>query len=172
VRDWNRLALVVLLLALVAHSGCVQFAARRPRPEPLRLAEVSGVGDPARRASVRLVVSGLDYDVEGSPARALSSYERAIQVDATNPYAYLAIARHRIAYGEPSSALALLDQAESLLGSRDEISPRVAVHLTGLRGWALYEEGDVESGAELLVEASRQAPGTWGDGRLSAQELR
>jgi tetratricopeptide (TPR) repeat protein len=164
-------------LALVAGSlACVQSPARIPPPalrvEPLRLTEVAAVGDPARRASMRLLLAGLDHDIEKRHGSALGSYERALQVDPTNPYAYLAIARYRVEYGDPEGALAFLGQAESLFRSRGEISPRVAVNLQGLRGQALEDSGDVARGVALVAEASQQAPSVWSDGRLSAKELR
>jgi hypothetical protein len=175
-----RLPAVAIALAIVMLVGCVQAPARRPparRPEPVRLSELSSVGDPARRASMRLLVTGLDYDIDESPVRALGTYERAIQVDPTNPYSYLAIARHRIEFDDPEGALAYLDQAESLLRATGDVSPRVSVHVVGLRGRALYNRGDMgqgdkEQGARMLTAASKQAPGTWSDGYLSARELR
>jgi tetratricopeptide (TPR) repeat protein len=171
-----RFALVGATLASIAMlAACVAPPARRSpvhKLEPIRLSELASVGDPARRASNRLLVTALDYDIDSSPTRALGTYQRALQVDPTNPYAYLAIARHRIEYDDPEGALALLDQAESLLRSSGDVSPRVSVHVTGLRGRALYNYGEAERGARLLTAASKQAPGTWSDGYLSARELR
>lgn len=171
-----RIVLVLAMLAVVAALAACQASARRPpparRPDPMRLSELTSVGDPARRASMRLLLTGLDYDIDESPIRALGTYQRAIQVDPTNGYAYLAIARHRLEYDDPEGALALLEQAESLLRAGGGGSPRVLVHVTGLRGRALYNQGEAERGARLLTAASKQAPGTWSDGYLSARELR
>lgn len=160
---------------LAIASGCIAPPARRPPPlriEPIRLIEVAHVGDPARRASIRLVISGVDHDIDGDPMRAVGSYERALQVDPTNPYAWLALARHAVQRGNPEGALEYLEQAESFFRGEREFSPRAGVHLIGLRGWALYEGGAVEEGSALLAQASADAPETWGDGRLSALELR
>jgi len=167
---------LVVCALFVLTSGCVQAPARRPPPpertRPIRLTEVTDVGDPARRASNRLVVVGLDSDIANDPMRAVGSYERALQVDPTNPYAWLAMARHHAETGDPDDALSFLEQADSLFRAHGEISPRVAVHLIGLRGQALYERGDVDEGSTLLADAWAEAPDTWGDGRLSARELR
>ena len=166
--------LALAMAAVASLAACVASAPRPParRPPPMRLSEMSSVGDPARRASMRLLVVGLDYDIDQSPVRALGSYERAIQVDPTNPYAYLAIARHRVEHDDPEGALAFLDQAESLLHAGGDVSPRVSVHVVGLRGRALYDRGDAHRGSVLLTAASEQAPETWSDGQLSARELR
>ena len=108
-------------------------------------------------------------DRRGSRAR---SYERALQVDANNPFAYLALARQAVEGGDGASALEYLDQAELLLGAEDLRSPRVEPHLAGLRGAALRAQGDARGASELLAHASELAPSVWDDGQLSAEELR
>jgi hypothetical protein len=46
------------------------------------------------------------------------------------------------------------------------------VHCDGLRGAALALEGNRSEARALLDSAARSAPGVWGDGELSASELR
>jgi tetratricopeptide (TPR) repeat protein len=128
-------------------------------------------GDATRRASLRLVLQGLDEDLVGRTEAARSSYERAIQIDSTNPYAYLALARHEVDNARWDRALEALDQAELLFGA--EGAPGVEAHLAGLRGAAQLGNGyGDEHGGELLDRAGQIAPEVWGDGRLSAEELR
>jgi tetratricopeptide (TPR) repeat protein len=160
--------------AALALAGCAGF---RPRfatitAEPLRLHEIAGEGDAARRASQRLVLQGLTYDAGGRARLARTSYERALQVDANNPFAYLALARQSVESGDGGSALEYLDQAELLLAAEDLRSPRVEPHLAGLRGAALRSRGDARSASDLLARASDLAPSVWDDGALSADELR
>jgi len=138
--------------------------------QPLHLSELTGEGDPIRRASLRLCVNGLDADEAGRPQTARSLYERAIQIDPTNPYAYLALARHEVERGDPERALEYVAQAETLLASEEALSPRVEPHLDGLRGAALEASG--RDGSEPLAHARRASPQVWDDGRLSAGELR
>ena len=157
---------------LLVLGGCELPAQRRAHMEPLRMSELVDVGDPARRASQRLVVVGLEADEGGDSGRARGSYERAIQVDATNPYAYLALARHEAERGDPSSALSSLSQADALLRAQGGSTPRVEPHLYGLRGQIYYASGRFEEGAPLLEEARSRAPSVWSDGRLTAGELR
>jgi tetratricopeptide (TPR) repeat protein len=140
--------------------------------QPLRMSELVTEGDAARRASQRLIVEGLDADTLGDQARARASYERAIQVDATNPYVYLAIARHHVDGARPEQALRFLDRATTLLEMQGEDSPRIQVHLIGLRGEALYASGNIDDGVDLLEQAREMAPEVWGDGRLAPEELR
>jgi tetratricopeptide (TPR) repeat protein len=142
------------------------------RVEPLRMTELLEEGDAARRASQRLIVEGLDADTLGERARAKASYERAIQVDATNPYAYLVIARHQIDGVRPEQALPFLDQARTLLEIHGEYVPQIQVHLIGLRGEALYSVGRVDEGIGYLERACKMAPEVWCDGRLAPEELR
>ncbi len=138
-------------------------------PAPVRLSEVADDGDARRRASVRLVLEGLDDEASGRVVGAASQYERALQVDASNPWAYLALARHWVEQGEPDRALAFLDQCEAQLDPADSL--RVEAHLAGLRGAALRER-DPSASQAWLAQAARLAPETWGDGWLDAQELR
>lgn len=163
-------ALLVGALALLLALGCASRFSPMGGEEPLRLSELDGGGDPARRASLRLCVEGLDAEVAGRSSSAPVYYERAIQVDPTNPYAYLALARHRLQMGDPDEALGYLDRAQQLLDSEQARSPRVDVHLAGLRGASLEASG--RDGAVHLSYARRTSPSVWADGRLSAAELR
>jgi hypothetical protein len=160
----------VMLILTGSLIGCASLG-RRP-PEPFRVSEVVEQGDAARRASVRLVLEGLDADERGAVSRALGDYDRAIQVDPSNPYAFLAVARHHVDGTEPTQALPFLDKADALLRSQDGPSPRVEVHLIGLRGEVSYLTGDVDTGVRLLEQAREMAPQVWRDGHLSAAELR
>jgi len=140
--------------------------------QPVRISELVEEGDAARRASQRLIVEGLEADTLGEQARARASYERAIQVDATNPYAYLAIARHHVDGARPEQALPFLDKATTLFEMQGEDSSRVRVHVIGLRGEALYASGRIDEGVDYLEQARQMAPEVWGDGRLAPEELR
>ena len=164
--------LAALVCVVLAASCSLPF--RRPvsdRVSPLRISEVVEIGDPARRASLRLVLKGLEADELQQPQRALGSYEEALRVDPTNPYAYLAIARHHAEGEDPEWALSFLDKADALLRAERLLDDRVEPHLIGLRGQALYTSGQLASGLPHLERAWELAPDVWGDGRLSAAEL-
>lgn len=163
---WLRF-LGALVLGLLATS--CQTAAPRPLPgEPLHLSRVAGAGDAARRASMRLVLAGLDADAAGRSAEASSRYERALQVDATNPYAWLALARQEVFEGDPDRGLDHLDKAEALLAGE----PDAAAHIAGIRGAGLLAVGQPALAAPFLREARELAPPIWADGKLDARELR
>ena len=129
-------------------------------------------GDPARRASNRLVVDGLDADAAGATDRARSRYQRAVQIDASNPFAQLALARHCVETGDPAQAIAHLDHAELLFESDLELRRSFETHVAGLRGLAERELDPPNGGVVLLEEARRASPQIWGDAWLSAHELR
>ena len=76
--------------------GCVGMGSLAGSDPSLRLTDLGAFGDPARRASMRLCIEGLYLDEQGRDSAALSQYQRAIQVDSTNPYAYLSLAQHEI----------------------------------------------------------------------------
>jgi tetratricopeptide (TPR) repeat protein len=168
---WVAAALVVIA------SGCVGPGGGRVETvTPIRVSDAVGLGDPARRASTRLVVQGLEADAAHAYERARGSYERAIQVDATNPYAYLALARHYVDLeaADPRDAersLLLIDQAAALFEAEDMREPRVGVHLMGLRGRAMRTTGQEEDAALYLDRARALSPAIWGDEYLSAEEL-
>lgn len=159
-------SLVIAAVAIVL--GC----ASPPRTPVPRISEVAGSGDDQFRASQRLVMDGLDADERGDTAYARSRYERALQIDASNPWVYLALARHYVETGDAGHALAHLDRAEALLDAQPNASPGARVHCDGLRGAALALEGNRSEASALLDSAARNAPGVWGDGELSASELR
>jgi tetratricopeptide (TPR) repeat protein len=160
------------MLGVAFTHGCVALGPGGPAgEEPLRISEVAGEGDVTRRASTRLVLTGLASDAELKHRLALSQYERAIQIDPTNPFAYLALARHYADRSDPGRTLEYLDQAEILLESQELKSPRVEPHLSGLRGSALLADGRSMEANPLLERAEALAPSVWGDARLSPEEL-
>jgi len=168
---------LVLAWLLAGLAGCALLPmgrepVRGETVEPVRISSLVSQGDPARRASLRLVVEGLEADGRGTPERAQGSYERALQVDPTNPYAYLAVARHYAEGSDPQWALSFLDQAAALFEAQGELSPGVDVHLLGLRGQVLYADGEIEQGLQYLEQAWELAPEVWADGQLTADELR
>ena len=137
------------------------------------VSELAAEGDDQLRASQRLVLEGLDADERGDVERARSRYERALQIDASNPWVYLALARHYVEAGEPGRALSHLDRAEALLDAQGSgAAPGARIHCDGLRGAALALEGDRSNAQPLLDSAARSAPDVWGDGVLTASELR
>jgi hypothetical protein len=161
---------VPLLLTLITACAGSGMRATSVSGGALRISEIAGSGDHLRRASTRVILEGL---AAGSPERALTHYQRAIQLDATNPYAYLVLASHEIQWGDPERGEQSLRQAELLLQSEELDSPRVSPHLVGLRGRArIRSAGDESGGKSLLKDARRLAPNVWGDGWLSAAELR
>ncbi|MFO0689456.1 MAG: tetratricopeptide repeat protein [Myxococcota bacterium] len=142
-------------------------------PEPPLTARASlGRYDARRDASLRLVITGLEADSLGEGARALASYQRAVRLDATNPIAFLALARHHVAAGNPEEASAFLDQARALFDAEGERGSAVDVWGIGLRAWIDRAEGrDAE--ADSRFEAARQlSPEIWHDELLSADELK
>lgn len=167
-----RVRLPALLAAGAALlAGCAaRLGLPRGAAAPLRISEATLEGDATRRASLRLVLQGLDLDGAGRADAARSSYERAIQIDSTNPYAYLALARHEVESERWTRALEALDQSELLFGA--DAAPGVEAHLAGLRGAARRGKGYGGAAEALFEEAVRLAPEVWADGRLTAEELR
>lgn len=158
----------VLLLILCA---CAPLRGPDATPSGLRLSELAGEGDAERRTSLDLVLQGLGEDASGRPAAALAEYQSALRVDPTNPWVYLALARHHVDGTQPERALPFLDQARALVEAQGSDSPRVEAHLLGLRGAALVASGRPVEGLPLLEEARALAPDVWADGHLSAHEL-
>ena len=98
--------------------------------------------------------------------------QRAVRLDATNPIAFLALARHHVATGNPEDASAFLDQARALFESEGELGSSVDVWGVGLRAWIDRAQGR-EDEADSRFDAARElSPEIWRDELLSADELR
>jgi len=159
------------LCAIGLAGGCALAPTRAPQPA-MHIRDVAHDGDETRRASQQLVLEGLRADSAHEPERARSLYQRALQVDSGNPYAYLALARQSAEEDEPELVLQYVDRAEDLLSADGDHSPGAEVHLEGLRGLALAQTGETVQARELLERAAQSAPDVWGDGHLDADELR
>ena len=170
----HRVAAVIAALVLLGQLGCALPGTGRFGREvrPARVSDGLGDGDAEREASLRLVIQGLEADAMGRPRRARGSYERAVRIDPTNPYAYLALARHQAEGVEPDEALAFLDQAAALFDDEGLRSPGVLVHELGLRGQVYLATGRHDEGMLLLERAREMSPSVWSDGQLSADDLR
>ena len=141
-------------------------------PEPsFHLSELIRKGDARRQASTGLVLTGLDFDQNGRPDRAAAQYQLAIQLDPSNPLAYLAFARHFCDNSNPLQSLSYLDKLENLQPIH-QLPHGVRAHVAGIRGWALLEDGNLERAIPYLRQARSLAPSTWADARLSPEELR
>ncbi len=158
---------LVPILVLASATGCVTPLA--PRVPAFGISDVAAEGDATRRASTRLVLRGIDADAAGDAARARATYQRALQVDATNPYAFLALARFEVEAGDAERAASMLDQAQALL--RVEQAPEGALlHVRGLRG--VLEARRTGGRSAALSDVGAASPEVWADGRLDARELR
>ena len=143
-----------------------------PPPPPLTVTRALGGYDSARDASLRLVIEGLDDDQRGQPSRALGKYQRAIRVDPTNPFAFLALSRHHLEGASTDEASAFLDQARALFETQGRLGPAVDVWGLGLRAGIDRARGRDARADALFLEARQLSPSIWGDERLSAAELR
>ena len=169
------LALLAIAVWCMAWLGCAGLAGTSARLEevtPLTASAALGQADARRDASLRLVMAGLDEDEQGRPDRALASYQRAVRVDATNPFAYLALARHHLEAGSLSEASAFLDQARARFEAEGLLGPEVDVWGIGLRAGIDRAEGREDLAAPRFEAARALSPGIWRDERLSAAELR
>jgi tetratricopeptide (TPR) repeat protein len=172
----NALRFVVTLSLVASLAACV--AGQRfvptfePDVAPLTASAALGRYDSARDASLRLVIAGLDEDTAGRPSRALASYQRAIRVDPTNPFAFLALARHHLEGDSLDEAGAFLDQARSLFEAQQSLGDSVDVWGLGLRAGIDRARGRHDRSDQLFDRARQLSPEIWGDERLSAAELR
>ncbi len=172
-RTWLRSSIWVLLVVwLVGCSGRGLSGAFRDVDQPLTTSRALGQGDATRDASLRLVIAGLDDDEAGRPSRALASYQRAVRVDPTNPFAYLALARHHLEYHSGEEASAFLEQARSRFEMEGQLGPAVDVWGIGLRAWIDRSRGRDAIADSRFETARTLSPEIWEDEQLSAGELR
>jgi len=141
---------LVAWIGIACVVGCASQSGA-PRGRALRVSECGQVGDARRQASTQLVLEGLDAEIAASPQRALSRYQRAIQIDSGNPLPYLALARYYVEAGDFERALEYLDRAHSLFDPESELYRSAQPHLLGLRGQALVEAQRPGAAESLLV---------------------
>lgn len=178
-RQLPQLLFFFALCPLIIQMGCANgqiYVPRspglRPTVAPLTATRAIGGYDSARDASLRLVIEGLDADQRGDASRALAKYQRAIRVDPTNPFAFLALSRHHLEGDSTDQASAFLDQARSLFETQGRLGPAVDVWGLGLRAGIDRARGRNARADALFLEARQLSPSIWGDERLSAAELR
>lgn len=113
--------------------------ARTEPPEPRVIdRDASHAGDPGagtatRRASAGLVEEGKGYLIAGRPAEAVRRFQRATRVDPSNGFAWYWLGKARIEIDDRSSAIGVLEKAETLLGPYPEWQSRAAELLSSLR---------------------------------------
>jgi hypothetical protein len=92
-----------------------------------------GAGTPSRESSQRVVEEGKGYMIAGRTAEAASRFETASRIDPTNGFAWYWLGRARIAAGDRSGAIGVLEKAESLLGPYPDWRDRTRALLDQLR---------------------------------------
>jgi len=166
---------LVVFLTMASLTACAGFdfsRSRGPEVRPLTVSGALGQIDSTRDASLRLVIEGLDADTGGRPDRALASYQRAVRVDPTNPFAYLALARHHLENGSLDEADAFLGQTRALFENGQGLGDDVDVWGIGLRAGIDRARG-LDERADQRFEAARTlSPEIWADEHLSSAELR
>lgn len=80
------------------------------------LASDPGAGTSTRESSLRVVEEGKGYLIAGQPVEAEQRFSTASRIDPTNGFAWYWLGRARIAEGDRSGAVGVLEKAESLLG--------------------------------------------------------
>ncbi len=160
------------MASLTACAGLDFSRSSEPLVRPLTVSDALGQVDSTRDASLRLVITGLDEDSAGRPDRALASYQRAVRVDSTNPFAYLALARYHLEGGEFDEASAFLDQARALFANSQGLGGDVDVWGIGLRAGIDRARGRDDRADQRFEAARTLSPEIWADERLSPAELR
>ncbi len=92
-----------------------------------------GAGTPSRQSSQRVVEEGKGFMIAGRTAEAAGRFETASRIDPTNGFAWYWLGRARIAAGDRSGAVGVLEKAESLLGPYPDWRDRTRALLAQLR---------------------------------------
>ena len=123
-------------VASASPEGTVE-AATPPAPREIStdraLSSDPGAGTPERESSLRVVEEGKGYLISGQATEAEARFATATRIDATNGFAYYWLGRARVAAGDRSGAVGVLEKAESLLGPNPELRDRTRVLLDQLR---------------------------------------
>ena len=92
-----------------------------------------GVGTSSRESSQRVVEEGKGFMIAGRTAEAAGRFETASRIDPTNGFAWYWLGRARVAAGDRSGAIGVLEKAESLLGPYPDWRDRTRALLAQLR---------------------------------------
>ncbi len=92
-----------------------------------------GAGTPSRESSQRVVEEGKGFMIAGRTSEAAGRFETASRIDPTNGFAWYWLGRARIAAGDRSGAVGVLEKAESLLGPYPDWRDRTRALLAQLR---------------------------------------
>ncbi|MFP6655456.1 MAG: tetratricopeptide repeat protein [Myxococcota bacterium] len=174
---YKRMSLTIVLGTAIQLAGCAGVPSSTSTltsagKVPLTVSRALGHLDSTRDASLRLVIAGLDADTAGRPGRALASYQRAVRVDPTNPFAFLALARHHLEGASVDEAGAFLDQARSLFENSRGLGDAFDTFGIGLRAGIARERGRGDEAALNFELARILSPEIWNDEWLSPAELR
>ena len=147
------------LVALLALAACGRGREEGPRTEPparetpaegaetaavepLAPREIStdtahasdpGAGTSSRESSQRVVEEGKGLMIAGRTAEAAGRFETASRIDPTNGFAWYWLGRARVAAGDRSGAIGVLEKAESLLGPYPDWRDQTRALLAQLR---------------------------------------
>ena len=118
------------------------------------------------------MIEGLEADSVGESLRVRSRATSArVRLDATNPIAFLALARHHVGDRQSRRGERLPRPGSRALRGRGRAGSAVDVWGIGLRAWIDRAEGH-EAEADSRFEAARElSPEIWRDELLSADEL-
>ena len=106
--------------ASARESGDAAATATPPAPREIStdtaLASDPGAGTPTRESSLRVIEEGKGFLIAGQAAQAEQRFSTASRIDPTNGFAWYWLGRARIADGDRSGAVGVLEKAESLFG--------------------------------------------------------
>ena len=116
-----------------AETAVVEPPAPREISTDTAHASDPGAGTPSRESSQRVIEEGKGYMIAGRTGAAASRFETASRIDPTNGFAWYWLGRARIAAGDRSGAIGVLEKAESLLGPYPDWHDRARALLAQLR---------------------------------------
>lgn len=121
--------------ATASEEAAVDVEPPEPREISTDTAHASdpGADTPSRESSQRVVEEGKGYMIAGRTAEAASRFDTASRIDPTNGFAWYWLGRARIAAGDRSGAIGVLEKAESLLGPYPDWRDRTRALLAQLR---------------------------------------
>jgi len=149
----KRFIYIILILSFV---GCAKQIPTDMREAERKLEREEAFPDlsfesasPKRRASLQYTREGKHESDRGMYLKAMKRYEKAIDIDPTNPYAYYHYGIARYSTREHEQSLRLLDQAREKFGENEKWLSRI-YNYRGLnyRAMGMFEEA---------IESFRQA---------------
>ena len=146
----SRLWLLLIILMMVAGSCAKKIVTREEAEREAAFPDMSFESQsPKRRASLEFTQEGFRESEGGMYVRAMKKFEKAIDVDPSNPFAYFHYGVARYGMHEYEQSLRLFDEARDKFGENQKWQSRIYTY----QGLNYKSIGNIDKARECFKKA-------------------